>query len=193
MKRQPRPDGRTARKVAAMRRVQDVAMALFRERGFDAVTVDEIARGAGVGVASVFRNFGTKENLVLWDEYDPLLFEGLASHLGKKRPLAALAAAVGEGLATFYDSERRRLLARTDLAMRTPAVAAASRGNVERFRRELARTLRRHVKDEFEREVLCAVFTTTLEVAVERWRRERARRSLATVLREALRHVARLG
>lgn len=182
-----------ARRITAMRRVQDVAMRLFARRGFDAVTVEDVARSARVGAASIFRNFGTKENLVLWDEYDPLLLEGLAAHLETKRPLAALTAAVGEALASFYDGERRRLLARTDLALRTPAVATASRANVQRLRVELARTLRPHVKDDFEREVVCAVFTTALEVAIERWRRERARRSLATVLGEALRHVARLG
>lgn len=193
MKPQARVDGRVRRRVTAMRRVQDVAMGLFEARGFDAVTVEEVARAAGVGTASVFRNFGTKEHLVLWDEYDPLLVETLAAHLETKAPLEALSAAVGEALGTFYDGDRRRLLRRTALASRTPALQAASQANVQALRGLLNRALRRKVPDPFEREVLCAVFTAALEVAVERWRRERARRSLATVLRLALRHASRLG
>ena len=41
------------------------AMELFLEHGFDAVTMDQIAQQAGVSRRSLFRYFGTKEDLVL--------------------------------------------------------------------------------------------------------------------------------
>ncbi len=44
-------------------RIVDAASALFEERGAD-VTLDEVARRAGVGVATVYRRFGTREGLV---------------------------------------------------------------------------------------------------------------------------------
>ncbi len=44
-------------------RLLDVAGACFAERGLD-VSVDEIARRAGVGHGTVFRNFPTKDALV---------------------------------------------------------------------------------------------------------------------------------
>ena len=108
-----------------MRRIQDVALTLFERRGFEAVTVDDVARAAEVGVASVFRNFGTKEGLVWWDEYDPLLFEGIAARLGKLPPLEAVCEAACAGLDQFYSDDKKRLLRRTDLAAKTPALAAA--------------------------------------------------------------------
>src|SRR5919198_2957348 len=40
------------------------AMELFGERGFDAVSVAEVARAADVSVATVFNYFPTKEDLV---------------------------------------------------------------------------------------------------------------------------------
>ncbi len=53
------------RKKAEMRtRIADVATGLFARRGFDRVTVEEIARVAGVSKQTVFNYFAQKEDLV---------------------------------------------------------------------------------------------------------------------------------
>src|ERR1700712_6021670 len=46
-------------------------MSLFFERGYDSVTVADVARLAGVSVATVFNYYDTKEDL-FFDEVDPL-------------------------------------------------------------------------------------------------------------------------
>jgi AcrR family transcriptional regulator len=46
-------------------RILDVATRLFLERGFDAITVAEIAREAGVSSVTVFNHFPRKEDLFL--------------------------------------------------------------------------------------------------------------------------------
>ena len=121
-------DGRTRRRLETMRRAQTEAIALFRARGYDGVTVDEVARAAGVGVASLFRNFGTKENLVLWDEYDPMLFATMARQLESgASPVRAIEAAITEALGEVYARDRRRILTRADLVASTPALAARAR------------------------------------------------------------------
>ena len=51
--------------------IGSAAMSLFFEHGYDAVTVADIARQAGVSVATVFNYFDTKEDL-FFDEVDPL-------------------------------------------------------------------------------------------------------------------------
>src|SRR5688572_5367592 len=43
----------------------------------------------GVGVATVYRYFGTKERMVLWDEYDPMLL----AHFDARSDLGLLEAA----------------------------------------------------------------------------------------------------
>ena len=73
-----------------MRETQLVAMDLFVERGFDAVTVDEIARTIGVAASTVYRHFGTKEGIVLWDEHDAAIDEALAAALQRQPPLRAI-------------------------------------------------------------------------------------------------------
>ncbi len=56
--------GRRERKKRQTRQViSDVATTLFLERGFDAVTVAEVARAADVAVQTVFNHFPTKEDL----------------------------------------------------------------------------------------------------------------------------------
>lgn len=52
-------------------RLQEEAIKLFTDRGFDGVTVEEIANAAGVSHMTFFRHFPTKESAVLFDPYDP--------------------------------------------------------------------------------------------------------------------------
>lgn len=59
-------------------RLQSAAMELFTQRGFDAVTVEEIAQAAGVSHMTFFRYFPTKESVVLDDPYDPVLGAAVA-------------------------------------------------------------------------------------------------------------------
>ena len=58
------------KRVAAMRQIQVVAVRLFDEHGFDHVTVEEIAAQADASPSSVYRYFGTKEGILIQDEYD---------------------------------------------------------------------------------------------------------------------------
>jgi AcrR family transcriptional regulator len=52
---------------AVTARIAAAAIDLFDERGFGAVTMDDVARAAGVSVRSVHRYFPAKEDLVVGD------------------------------------------------------------------------------------------------------------------------------
>jgi AcrR family transcriptional regulator len=56
---------RERKKRETRQRIADVAMGLFMVRGFDSVTVAEVARAADVSVNTVFNYFRTKEDLFL--------------------------------------------------------------------------------------------------------------------------------
>src|ERR1700710_2668815 len=55
-------------------RIREVANRLFIERGYDAVTVAEIAREAGVSSVTVFNHFPRKEDLFLDRTSDAIEF-----------------------------------------------------------------------------------------------------------------------
>jgi AcrR family transcriptional regulator len=59
-------------------RLQDHAVRLFVQRGFDNVTVEEVARAAGVSHMTFYRHFPTKESVVLDDPYDPVIGAAVA-------------------------------------------------------------------------------------------------------------------
>jgi AcrR family transcriptional regulator len=63
------PPGRRERKKAATRAaVAEAALGLFLERGFDAVTVKEVAEAADVSLTTLFNHFPSKEALVFDEE-----------------------------------------------------------------------------------------------------------------------------
>jgi AcrR family transcriptional regulator len=57
------PDRRARKRLATRQGISDVATRLFFERGFDQVTVDEIAAAADVGRMTVFNHFPRKEDM----------------------------------------------------------------------------------------------------------------------------------
>ncbi|MDR3474841.1 MAG: TetR/AcrR family transcriptional regulator [Devosia sp.] len=57
------PDRRTRKRLATRQAISDAATRLFHERGFDRVTVDEIANAADVGRMTVFNHFPRKEDM----------------------------------------------------------------------------------------------------------------------------------
>lgn len=60
-----RPPGLRERKNAAAKAaIYQAAMELFSAQGFDETTVDQIAERAGVGRATFFNHFGTKEGVL---------------------------------------------------------------------------------------------------------------------------------
>jgi AcrR family transcriptional regulator len=110
-------DWRARKKAATKHAIQEHALRLFAEKGYDATTVDEIAAAAGVSHMTFFRYFPRKEEVVEWDEYDPLLEELIAARPPDEPPLSALHAAIRIGLEAILNTDRDALLQRTRLVL----------------------------------------------------------------------------
>jgi len=67
----PAPTGRRERKKAATRQaIADAALRLFLERGYDRVSIREIADAADVSTTTLFKHFSGKEALVFDEQGD---------------------------------------------------------------------------------------------------------------------------
>ncbi|MEU6740032.1 TetR/AcrR family transcriptional regulator [Streptosporangium sandarakinum] len=78
-------EGLRARKKRETRlRISDIATGLFLARGFDNVTVADVARAADVSVNTVFNYFATKEDLLL--DRAPEVEDLLARVVRERRP-----------------------------------------------------------------------------------------------------------
>src|SRR5438045_8270137 len=83
---------REAKKLHTRQAIANEAMRLFATRGFDAVTVAERARAAGVSEKTVFNYFPTKED-IFFDEV-PERLEALAEAIRSRDPGQSLVEAM---------------------------------------------------------------------------------------------------
>src|SRR5437764_8109960 len=89
---------RERKKQQTRQLIADTARRLFAERGFEAVTVAEVARAADVSEATVFNYFPTKEDLF----YSPLeAFEQeLLASIRDREPGESVLSAFGSFIST---------------------------------------------------------------------------------------------
>jgi AcrR family transcriptional regulator len=122
--------GRRERKKAATRRaLSEAALGLFLERGFDKVTVAEIAEAADTAVSTVFVHFPAgKEALILGDGVER--GQALAAAVLDRPQGTSILAALRDFLATRgpFEAEPDPYTRRvTELVVTTPALRAYAR------------------------------------------------------------------
>ena len=117
-----KPDWRRKKRTSTRRRVRAHALRLFCEQGYDATTVEQIAAAAGVSHVTFFRYFPTKEDVVLSDDYDPLITALLAQTPAERPVPQRIRDALLQGLAEIYETERDALLTQNQLIAATPAL-----------------------------------------------------------------------
>ena len=158
--------GRRERKKAELRtRISEVATALFLERGFDDVSVSEIAEAADVARPTVFAHFARKEDL-LFDRYPEA--EALVVAAINDRPAGTSAVAALSTLLTDLADQGHPLSAMRAQFTRFWGVVAESRALQSRAR-ELLDHLEQAIAAAMDRtDVPDAPLTAALTVAAYR-------------------------
>jgi AcrR family transcriptional regulator len=179
---------RERKRMAAMRRIQHVAVEQFEQHGFANVTVEHIAAHAEVSPSSVYRYFGTKEGLVLRDEFDDQLLDAAARLFASSDPWTAIARAI-EAIAPlhllFDDLSRRRM----KIWYETPAVRAAGFVVLDETAKRLAPEMHaadRHGLTPEHYEIISASLLGAVFACLERWYLDGGQRDLAQELTDAV-------
>ncbi|WP_442806244.1 TetR/AcrR family transcriptional regulator [Streptomyces sp. NBC_01317] len=120
----PRPGLRERKKLRTRTGIRRATYRLIAEQGYEATTVEQIARAAEVSASTVFRYFPAKEDIVLCDAYDRVLAAGLRSRPAGESPLDALRFTLTDALRTLLAEEHDEIVQRTRLMVEVPAIRA---------------------------------------------------------------------
>jgi AcrR family transcriptional regulator len=114
--RSPVADSRQQRRA----RIEKTALELFRARGFDNVTVEDVCTEAGVAPATFYRYFGTKEEVVFAyrEDFTRALREALDAG-GQVAEAERLPVVLG-GFAAFLESRQDLLALRDQIVLGHP-------------------------------------------------------------------------
>lgn len=178
----------------AKRAIQAVALDLIEESGFQSVTMEQVAAEAQVGVATVYRYFGTKEQLVLWDEYDPLIFAAAIDAARGKTLLDSLSKALVGAVESVYATDAKRILRRARLMKAEPILRQTNAVSLAAMRDGFAHALlsSRACRNAFEAEIIAGAVTSAMETAVRHWEEARGKKPLGPMMRDAFRRLTRL-
>jgi AcrR family transcriptional regulator len=180
---------RERKKLKTRRAIRAAAFGLFAEHGYEATTVDQIAAAAEVSPSTFFRYFPTKEDLVITDDYDPLLEAAFRARPADEPLLDSLRAAMIGPLREVLAGERDEMLLRMRLYREVPAIRARSLveqdRTSERMRQLLAERTGRE-RDSLElRAVVSAILAASAE-AVQYWAEYDGVDDVADLLESAL-------
>ena len=129
-------------------RIAEVAARMFLERGFDGVTVAEVAREAGVSSVTVFKHFPRKEDLFLDRTVDAV--EVLRSAVRDRAPGVGVLTSLREATLRLVD-DRHPLSGVNDRSTPFFRTVAASPALTARAR-EIAADLQQTLADELARD-----------------------------------------
>jgi AcrR family transcriptional regulator len=115
---------RERKKARTRASIREHALRLFRDQGYDATTVEQIAAAAEVSPSTFFRYFPTKEDVVLRDDLDVRMFEAFERQPTSLTPVAAFRAAIRETIASLAPAEWEEFRAMSALGLSIPEVRA---------------------------------------------------------------------
>jgi len=123
---QPALGLRERKKAKTRATIREHALRLFREQGYQATTVEQIAEAAEVSPSTFFRYFPNKEAVVLEDDYDPMLVAAFEAQPAELSPVAALRGAMQAVFAGLPTEELALERERQKLVLSVPELRAGA-------------------------------------------------------------------
>jgi AcrR family transcriptional regulator len=127
-----KPGLRERKKAKTRAAIQEHALRLFRERGYEATTVEQIAEAAEVSPSTFFRYFGSKEDVVVYDALDPVLIAAWRAQPKELGPIPALRRAMEEVFGNLSQAQLDDMQERGRLAYGVPELRQAMTDDILR-------------------------------------------------------------
>jgi AcrR family transcriptional regulator len=116
---------RERKKARTRAAIQSHALRLFREHGYDTTTVQQIIEEVEVSESTFFRYFASKADVVLSDEFDPVIVAAFREQPPELSVVQALRAAFARAFGQMTDDERSVQTDRMELVLSVPELRAA--------------------------------------------------------------------
>ena len=164
---------RERKKARTRASLREHALRLFRDQGYTATTVEQIAAAAEVSPSTFFRYFPTKEDVVLQDDMDVRLLEAFDRQPAGLSVIAAMRAASREAVASYTEADLAVILQTTQLAKTVPEIRARA---IDEFARmihimtgAIAKRVGRPEDDRAVRTVAGAVIGVMMATTLPAW------------------------
>jgi AcrR family transcriptional regulator len=179
--------------------IQAEALRLFSEKGYTQTTVEDIADAAAISPRTFFRYFPTKEDVVLWDEYDPEGGELLAARPEDESVAESFRAIIRETLGGLLRRDPDELLARVRLLSSVPELRArflelqaSGLSSTAYEDAEIAAALarRNRVPDDVQLRAVAGAFSAAVTIAIDEWQRDGGKSDLLKIFDETVEALA---
>ena len=113
--------------------IQREALRLFKKRGYEETTIEDIAEAAEISPSTFFNYFPTKEDVVVYDEYDPMMFSILTDAPAGETVRHSIRRVL-EAFGEILEKDRDDILERSRLVLEVPELRARIWEELERAR-----------------------------------------------------------
>lgn len=161
-----------ARRAAVRDVLTDVAMELFRQNGFDDITVEAITTAAGVSLRTFYRYFPSKEDLLVhWALRTSQYFAASLDGRPIEEPIRQASFRAAATWSARQEQETQDLI---NVLERSPSARAAVNGRiVEQFQALVARAIAHRTGEHdgpgSDAELLAAVVVAVVSTSTRQW------------------------
>jgi AcrR family transcriptional regulator len=168
-------------------RLEQAAMELFAERGFERTAVAEIAERAGLTERTFFRYFADKREVLFGGSpaLRDLLVESVEAAPPSTPPLEAIVSALAGGVAGFFADRRPFARARQAIIAENPELQERELIKLASLASAVAEALRRRGVAEPAASLAAEAGIAIFKIAFERWVDEDGPDDLARLIRES--------
>jgi AcrR family transcriptional regulator len=175
----------TSRRERTRRRLLGAALELFAHQGYEQTTVAEIAHAAGVTEMTFYRHFGSKDQLLLEDPYDPLIAAAVSRQPTGLPPVVRAARGIRAAWRELPIADEEPVRSRLAIAAATPSLLPAIRASSAETEAAIAAELVGGGTEPVDAAVAAAVVMAGLMTALLHWA-QRGGGSLSDVIQRAL-------
>jgi AcrR family transcriptional regulator len=179
---------RERKKQKTRESIQREAMRLFGQQGYEETTVEQIAAAVEISPSTFFNYFPSKEDVVLYDAYDPVLATLLLERPAGE-PLSISFRRVLEAMGGIFERDRDIILARGRLWFEVPALRARLWEELEKAQVLMSALIaQRSGRDaeDFETRVTVTVLVSAALEAMREWLRRDGQGSFVALVNQAL-------